>query len=381
MSIFRKHTSLLILIVYLSINTVFLIKYGLRQSVINVYALTFIYLVFTCLSMFFIKYFESFFNKLKKFNLYFLSICGFIFIGFVLVTYVIDGNTLNIDRWSALEVTIKSVLNLEYPYSVKDHLGKTTSNLPALFFIALPFYLIGNIGLLQPFVFIFLITLLYRLNFSNARKLFFLTLLMISPAYLWEIVVKSDLMSNIFLFVIFFFLWDTKYKNDYFKAPYLLAFLSAFFVFTRVIIVIPLTILLFKKFINTSIKNKFKFCLGFLISLFLISLPILFTLPGCNKIIEHNPFNHQTRVGPKYLQYVFLLLPFYISFYTKTFKEFLSNSTIVLTALLFLILLFYVLKFGLYKAIILSYFDISYLGMILPFLIFYFTIVTFKRIN
>ena len=360
------------LIIYLVINALFVIKYGVRQSAINIYLLIFGYLIITIGSLFLIKYFEDFINRLKKFNWIFLSVCGLIFIGFIAVNYIIDGNTLNTDRWSALEVTVKSALNFEYPYNVKDHLGKTTSNLPGLFYLGLPFYLIGNIGLLQAFVFGLLIFLVYKLKYKNTEKLFFLTLLLLSPAYLWEVIAKSDLMSNIFLLLFFMFLWDFKNKKDYFKNRYLLSFLSAFFVLTRAIVAIPLTLFLFKKFVKTSCNNKLKFSLGFLISMILISLPVLISLPEYEVMVEHNPFNHQTRVGPKYLQYFFLIVPFYYSFYVLKMKDVLKYSFKILTTLLFLILAYYVFKFGFYKAVTMSYFDISYLGMILPFLIFYF---------
>ena len=371
-SIINNNSNLLVLITYLVINTLFVIKYGVRQDSINLYFLIFSYLIITTGSLFLIKYFEEVINRLKKFNILFLSICVLIFIGFVSVNYIIDGNTLNIDRWSALEVTVKSALNLEYPYNIKDHLGKTTSNLPGLFYLGLPFYLIGNIGLLQAFVFGLLIFLIFKLKYSNSEKLFFLTLLMFSPSYLWEVFVKSDLMSNIFLVVIFMFLWNYKNNKDYFKNTYLLSFLSAFFVLTRAILIIPLTLMLFKQFVKTSFKNKVKYSFGFVISIILISLPVLFSLPEYDVIKEHNPFNHQTRVGPKYLQYIFLIIPFYFSLHILTLKDVLKYSTRILTALLFLILTYYLWEFGFQKVVILSYFDISYLGMILPFLIFLF---------
>lgn len=361
----------IVLLIYLLINILFLVKYAVRQDFIETYFIVFTYMILVFGSFFSIKYFKKFINSYKKFNTFFITSALFVFFVFIVVNLLVDGNTLNTDRWSALEVTIKSILNLEYPYNVKDHLGKTTSNLPALFYIGLPFYLIGNIGFLQPIVFGLLILLIYKLKYSNSQKLLFLTLLLFSPAYLWEVFCKSDLMSNVFLLLVFMQLWHNKDKEDYFKKPYLLSLIIAFFVLTRAVVIIPLTIFLFKRFLKTSNIKKLKFGLGFVISVFLIFFPIILTIPDLPTALEHNPFNHQTRVGPKVLQVSFLILPFIVSFWINSLQDVVKYSFIILSLLLFSTLVFYINKFGFSNAVIQSYFDISYLGMILPFLVFY----------
>jgi hypothetical protein len=36
----------------------------------------------------------------------------------------VDGNTLNVDRWSAMEIGIKAVFNGQYPYNIPGSYGK-----------------------------------------------------------------------------------------------------------------------------------------------------------------------------------------------------------------------------------------------------------------
>ncbi len=127
------------LIVYLLVNSLFVLKYGSRQNFVSQYLLLFLYIGMVGFGLYFINKRKEVINKAKHFKYYFLGGSLVVFIAFVLINIFIDGNTLNTDRWSAMEVTIQSVLNGEYPYMVKDHLDQTSSNLPGLFYIGLHF--------------------------------------------------------------------------------------------------------------------------------------------------------------------------------------------------------------------------------------------------
>ena len=281
----------------------------------------------------------------------------------------VDEGQLNTDRWSAFDLFIRAVLNNEYPYNLKDHLGQTSSNLPGLFFVGLPFYLLGDIGLLQPFVFLLSCMFLYKTKITFSNKLMILFLLLMSPAYMWEIVGKSDLMSNLILLILFMCFWDHKFNKNYFKNTILLAFFCAFFTLTRGIVVIPLTLFLFHDFVKSEKLVKFKFILFYVFFVFIISLPVLLTLPDMLTVIEHNPFNHQTRYAPKLLQLIFIILPFWFSTKVKTFMHVLYFSFLLLALLLFLTFFINVLEEGFESNLYGSLFDISYFGMIIPFAI------------
>ena len=142
------------LMVYLFVNSLFVLKYGIRQDIISEYILLVFYLSFVLGGLFFLEKKKIFINNLTQFRKSFLFIAILVFLVFVAVNLIVDGQTLNTDRWSALEVSIRSVLNFEYPYDKLDHLGGRSSNLPGLIYIGLPFYLLGDVGLLQPFVFL-----------------------------------------------------------------------------------------------------------------------------------------------------------------------------------------------------------------------------------
>lgn len=104
----------------------------------------------------------------------------------------------------------------------------------------------------------------------------------------------------------------------------------------------------------------------------LISLPIFIDLPNLDFIKEHNPFNHQTRYAPKILITISLLLPFVLSFKVKKSSDVFLFSTYVLAGLMSLTFILNCLKEGFNNNAIGNLFDISYLSMLLPFMIMYF---------
>lgn len=366
------------LIIYLIINNLFLLKYADRQDFVPKFLVLLLYNFIIILTLYLIDLFKDYLNKIKNSNNYFLVVCLLIFIFFVAINIFVDGNSLNSDRWSAMDVTIRGVLNGEYPYSLKDHLGKTSSNLPGLFYIGLPFYLLGNVSLLQPFVFLIISLVIFKSKILIDKKLSLIFLLIASPSYLWEIFAKSDLLSNIILLVLFLILWDYKFKNNYFKQPLLLSFFCAFLILTRGIVVIPLTLFLFRDFLKTSMNIKLKFSFGLVFFIALISLPFLITLPNSEVLKEHNPFNHQTRFTPIWVQIFFVVLPFILAIKIKKMHQVIFQSLILFTLLLFLSFIIEIIDEGFKTAFYKSYFDISYLTMALPFAILYYVLNTRK---
>mgnify|MGYP003393023397 FL=1 len=360
--------------VYAIINLLFIVKYGSRQEIIPTSLLLILYLLIVSGVLFIcLKYRENI-NNFKKFNFYFFGFSVLILTLLILINILVEKNSLNVDRWSAMEVTIHSIINGIYPYNLPDHLGKTSSNLPSLSYLGLPFYLIGDVGFLQPFVFFILLIFLYKSKILPYQKLILSVLFLFSVAFMWEIYVKSDLMSNLIIVILFMLIWHDLFKDNYFKKPLLLAFIISFIILTRGIVIIPLTIFLFSKYIKSNTKEKIIFSIGVILFLMILSLPILISIPDIETLIEHNPFNHQTRYSSKFLQVIFILVPFIISFYMKNMLQIIYYSFLLIFILMFLTMFMNIFKNGFNESIFYSAFDLSYLGMIIPFSIFAFTL-------
>ncbi len=349
-----------------------MLKYTDRLAFVNHYFVTFGYVGLLVAIYFLIQKYKSTINTFKNFNLLGYTSFLLFFAGILFINFKIDGLTLNSDRWSALEIFIQSILKGNYPYAVLDHLDNTTSNLPSLFYIGLPFYLLGDVGYLQAFVFFAIILSVFLAKIDKQQKLFLFLLIILSPAYFWEVFAKSDLLSNTFLVLLFIYIWQQKYGQHVFEKVMFLAFFAMFFALTRGTVVIPLTLFLFHGFVKLKIKNQIKFIFWLLFFGVLISLPILWNLPNLAFIKEHNPFNHQTKYAPTPLILLTILLPFYYAFKVKKNSDVFLYTTYILGGLMLITFILNAFEEGFNANLYNSLFDISYLSIAIPSIFFYF---------
>lgn len=365
--IFNKKQAFIVL--YLLINTLFVYKYGMRQTIIPVFTVILVY-VFFVLSIFYL-FEKTDWHFLKK--RHFLVIVFLFFIATIAINIYVDGNSLNVDRWSAMDVGISKVLNGEYPYNAKNHLGQYSSNLPSLMILGLPFYFLGDVGYLQSATFLLLSYLIF-LEFKTSKLSFLILFLFISsPAYLYEIYVKSDLLSNLIFAIGFIIILNKKYHKNLFSKPYLIGFFAAFLLFTRVILVIPLTIFLFQSFAKTTLVNKIKFLISGFITLAILSFLVLMNCPDTDTLIHYNPFILQGNKSPLIINILALVLPFLLSFRVKNLASTMAFSFFVLALPVLSSFFENLVNQGLYQTIIKNSSDITYIGMLLPFVIFYIT--------
>lgn len=353
-------------LIYLLINSIFIIKYTSRLNFFNEFLFALIYLVIIIL----IIYSYGKINICEYYYKYIFFIIGVTFFVFTIYLNInINGNNLNVDRWSAMEVGIKALLNGQYPYSAIDHLRGRTSNLPSLIFIGIPFYLMGNIGYLQSFAFLIFSLIMY-IAFNNYRdRLFCMLLLTLSPSYLWEVYVKSDLMSN-FIFILFFLIVvQNKIIKDKKINPIILPFISTALVLTRLTVIIPISLLLFKKIYKYSLTEKVKFIVISLLTS-IVFLYICFNKVNSFEHLKyHNPFELQNRQLPFIISLATILIPIFYSFYVNDIKSLITSSTFFLFLPVLIAFLFNFYYHGIYSSIFKSTFDVSYFNIVSPFLL------------
>jgi len=280
----------------------------------------------------------------------------------LLIICLTDGNSLNVDRWSAMHVAIKAWLNGEYPYTAVDHLHGRTSNFPGLLVLGIPFYILGNVGYLEVFAFLLLA---YMLNqyLPIKQSISYMVLLLLSPAYWWEIFAISDLFSNIIIVVCLIILLKKHTRDQPFNSPYFLGICTGFLFLTRGIVAIPLTLFLFKDFWRIPPVVKFKFIVAFLTTIALLIFSVLIYCPNLNTLKFYNPLVLQTNYLPHYIHIIALSLPFLFAFKIKDFGfDFFKYATI----LLLLPVIFSFIYRGFLYGVNLD-FDLSYFSMALPF--------------
>ena len=350
--------------IYLFINNLFIIKYSSRVDVLNEWYCCLLYLI---LASVFVSFYTSY-KSLKSYKFfYFLFITAF-FLFSIILNHFVDGNSLNVDRWSAMDVGINALLNNEYPYSAIDHLGGRTSNLPTLFLIGIPFYLMGDVGILQSFGFLLFSFISFKIFNSYKDRLLCVLLIIFSPSYLWEIYCKSDLMTN---FILVLLLMTVFHKTDLTKKKNIakLSFFSTALILSRLTVVIPISLFLFKRFWCFSLKEKNIFGLVALLTTITFLCICFKNIGSINHFLMHNPFDLQNRQLPFFVSLITIVIPIIYSFRLKGFYSILIASFYFLLLPITLAFIINIYKYGWSESLYNSAFDISYFNIIIPFLL------------
>ena len=216
------------------------------------------------------------------------------------------------------------------------------------------------------------LVLVYTINKvidNDCNKVFIILLFIISPAYLWEIYVKSDLMSNVIMILCFMLLWNHKYKKKYFLNPFLLGISTSFIFLTRVISAIPLIIFLYQSFKKESFNIKIKYIVTVLSCSFIFIFWVLKDCPDIYTFLLFNPIQLQFKSSTLLLSIVFLIWTFFISLKSDSFKTKLEFSGLLLFLITFIPFLRLLLNFNFSYLIYDNLFDISYFNFSLPFVI------------
>lgn len=356
-------------LLFLFINALFLYKYGLRQNSLNVCFILLAYTIFT-LSFLYKNPFHHPFLKSIPLKKYYFLVCFLTLIILFLIVFVTDGTQLKVDRWSAMDVAIKALLHGEYPYTASDHLQGRTSNFPGLLLVGIPFYILGNVGYLEVFSFALLGYTLYKCC-EIKQAFYYIILVLLSPAYWWEIFAVSDLFSNIVIVFCFILLVKKNFTEGVFQHPVFLGITTCILVLTRGIVAIPLILLLFKDFWKIRLSKQVTYIISFTVTFVGLLAMVLINCPSIEILKLYNPLVLQTHYLPNYIHFIALVLPFYFSFQIKSFiDDFFKTATILM---LFPTLLAFFLTWyrnGFKDLIENNSFDLSYLSIVIPFLLF-----------
>ncbi len=354
-------TGLSSILIYQFINLLFLSKYLPRFT--NLYpSLILIYFIAILLFFFFGR---RIIERISSPSLLILFSLGAALL-LLLLMKQFSPEEIRVGRERAIKEWLTQLLSGEFPYITPTR----PSGFPFLFFIALPFYLLGDLGLLQIFGFLLFSYLLSR---RSGFPLFSLCLLLLSPLFLFEVTTRSEIFTNMVLVLSYLFLFELKGEKIKGLALIIYGILGGFLLATRGIVLLPYLIffpIYFKK--NSRVGFLFAFsCLGGFLA---INLPFFLWNPG--HYIKNGPFSIQTA----YLPY-WLILPSLILALLYGLKWGEERSYFGITLFTFFIIfipfILRVLNYGISAVIFKTKFDISYFAFCLPFLLF--TLESTKR--
>jgi len=277
---------------------------------------------------------------------------------------------LQVDRWSAIHNFISYLFEGKYPYLAQTHLGGYGSPFPVWHFFHIPFFLLGNISF--AFIFVILILAFSMVNNfkSHSKSLFYFVLLAISPAFWYEVTVRSDLLYNFLLcLVACSWVYNRNFKIN--ENAISLGILCGLFLSTRLSTVIPFGIMLFSDFKNSTFSSQIKFFSSVIITLFVTFIPFIAWDLNSLVFFKFNPFILQTRQGTilEYLVLIILIIIGGIKMNRLLDKAYfyITLSIMVFVGVTFLHrMIIQQFENNLFS----SYFDITYFNMALPFVIY-----------
>jgi hypothetical protein len=352
---------------FLFVNFIFGIKYLSRISTDYLFITLAIISIYTIIW----RYKKGVTAFLKKWHIsIYLVLIGY-FILSIIIFYLVPKETLNVDRWSVISSFWENYFNDQYVYYAKSFDNNYPGPMPFYFILALPFYLIGELGLFSFFGMLLFGLLIKKFNpIINYPSICFLFLAS-SFFYLWEITSRSNLFVNgilIMFSIIYFF---RNYKTS--KRPNLtFGIIIGLLLSTRNVYVIPyiITFVFALKFNIIDFKNVIKLGIIALITFCLTFVPFVWNHFEEFKIM--NPFLIQSSaLMPFKYTLIFIISAIGFGFFCKKEADiyFYSSLTLFLTILFYLGLVTF--EHGLHKAIFESKADISYFILGIPFSIYH----------
>lgn len=354
----------ILLFVYLLINILFIEKYASRVTDFHL-CLSLGYVLIAILSIYLIG---RKINSCAHATQWEIAIGLVLLCAGVLLQYAIDPYSLRVDRWSAIHNFLVNMMQGEYPYGASTHLGGYGSPFPVWQIFHIPYFLLGNVGLS---IFVVVVAFVATIHYFHSNKVALMTILLlgISPAFWYEVVVRSDLITNMLLVAILVE-WLVHKRVLLSRFPLALGVLSGLVLSTRLIAIIPLCVLYGYEFLHIGWKKQSIFILSTVATFALTFLPFILWNGSTLLFFEYSPFVLQTRQGSVFVLLVFAVIAIASTLICKGQTRYVFATTGLLLNLL--VVMSFVEKMweqDLWNGLFSSAFDITYLSTSLPFYI------------
>ncbi len=349
-------------ILYFLINGTFMLKYAVRLTELA-WILVFIYFAIVVLIVFKHEYWDTkiSFHK-SQFILIFITV-----IAGVIIWQNLPVDQLRVDRWSVISSFLDNLLAGEFPYEATSHLNNPPGPFPFHYVLAFPFYLIGEIGYftVMGFIGFYLIVRYYSQEIAGSSLP--LLLLFLSPAWWWELAVRSTILINMVM-VIAWLLWLKGNFNRKSESILHIAFIGGLLVSTRGIVGVIMISVLSYMFYN---RDKFTHWLAFtlIMGMGFVSTLIPFMIWDAGLFFKYNPVTLQAGFLPLWILVLIFFITALSGKWISSITHLIKLSGPALFVIVFLSITKTIFQVGLTQAIRDSVFDISYFLFALPFLL------------
>lgn len=324
------------------------------------------------------KHFLKFQTYLRKINLLLLSI--FLIAALWLFT-LFDVNDLDVDRWSVISSFWNEFFEGRYPYFAKSNVGNEPGPMPFYFLLALPAYLLGELGYFSILGVLLFVLLLNLEKLPLYLRTLAIVLVLGSVFHMWEVICRSNIFLNgtLVLFAIQQILKTSHFSNG--RLLYL-GLLTGLVLSTRNVFVITFIITFVYLLRSGQISFGRIVILGMYSSLFFSLTFVPFVITYLPEFWVMNPFIVQSSfLVPFHYTLFFIALSFAAGFLTKSSDDVFFYSGVVLFVSIVIYVMYHIFTWGFQKAFFNASADISYLILGLPFLLYYYLSTERKQLK
>jgi hypothetical protein len=274
-----------------------------------------------------------------------------------------DPAMLHVGRYAALHEWITRLLNGQFPYASDTY----PSGFPFLFALALPFYFLGDLGLFQIFSFLVFAWLIHRwFGSGSSNRLICLGLLVASPLFLYEIVTRSDLFSNMVVVLLYLTFLGRFIARAEIGMTFLWGLGGGLILATRGI-VLPILLVAFGYLYRRVKWKTAPWLLGIATGFCLMLAPFAFW--DWEYLLKSGPFALQTSFAPGWVAFAAILASAICGWRVTTFRSMLYAQAGILFGAITVALTLASDAKGWPQVIFGDGFDLSYFSFCLPFLV------------
>lgn len=344
-------------VLYVLTNALFVVKYSARVTALSVpLTILFVAVELFLLAFLFGDFPSKWFGKLTP-RRYAVAMT-LVALALAALVIAIPQGANRVARYDAIHIWIGRLLHGEFPYNTTSY----PSGFPILFVISFPFYLLGDIGMMQIAAFIAFAWLLFKRYGSDggARRLL---LLLLSPAFLYEVVVRSELFSN--MIVVLLVLWMIEQSMKAKPSTVVLGLLAGLALSTRAIAGIAYAVM-FPYFFRSQIAFGVRVAL--IAAVVFAATLVPFAVWDWNAFVTSGPLFVQSINAPAWLLVVAVSAAVIAGFRVRTIQRALAACAFVMSGIVAAVFIPQIIESGWHDAAIADHaFDIGYFCFAIPF--------------
>jgi len=290
----------------------------------------------------------------------FITACS---VSLVFLLFQFNPEKIEVGRLPALNDWLDRLLEGKFPYYSRTN----PSGFPFLFILALPFKFLGDPGLFQVFGFILFSYIVYRrYQYSITNRFRIMIPLLISPVFMYEVAVRSELFTNMVIVIFYLMIYDFVRKKMSIKIAILLGLLGGLILSTRGV-VLPIYIIYFGYLIRNYKVNLTATIISAGIGFLLTIIPFIYW--NSEYFFRYGPFAIQMSYIPTWLLILVLLVSAVLGRHVNTHKKSFQVIAFVMFGIVASAFAISMIKEGFYDSVIGDQFDISYYCFALPFIL------------